>query len=147
LVLSADAYQDLKRSAAQPVMAAPSAWSGCWMCHQRRPVEVAAPSMQSSTSSAIGDRFLDASALIYLVDGDAFSAAAVKQQLLQLAATAQASLSGIRLAISRLSWLECREGPCADRTRRLWSGSRASSPDRICGGWSSRPRWWSRPRS
>jgi hypothetical protein len=56
--------------------------------------------MQSSTSSAIGDRFLDASAQIYLVDGDAFSAAAVKQQLLQLAATAQASRSGIRLAVS-----------------------------------------------
>ena len=55
--------------------------------------------------------FLDASALIYLVDGDALSAAAVKQQLLQLAATAQASGSGIRLAISRLSWLECRVGP------------------------------------
>ncbi len=55
--------------------------------------------------------FLDASALIYLVEGDALSAAAVKQQLLQLAATAQASGSGIRLAISRLSWLECRVGP------------------------------------
>ena len=55
--------------------------------------------------------FLDASALIYLVDGDALSAAAVKQDLLQLAATAQASGSGIRLAISRLSWLECRVGP------------------------------------
>ena len=55
--------------------------------------------------------FLDASALIYLVDGDALSAAAVKQQLLELAATAQASGSGIRLAISRLSWLECRVGP------------------------------------
>ncbi len=55
--------------------------------------------------------FLDASALIYLVDGDASSSAAVKQQLLDLAATAQASGSGIRLAISRLSWLECRVGP------------------------------------
>jgi hypothetical protein len=54
--------------------------------------------------------FPDASALIYLVDGDALWAAAVKQQLLQLAATAQASGSGIRLAISRLSWLECRVG-------------------------------------
>ena len=55
--------------------------------------------------------FLDASALIYLVDGDAFSAEAVKQQLLQLAAAAQASRFDIRLAISRLSWLECRVGP------------------------------------
>jgi hypothetical protein len=55
--------------------------------------------------------FLDASALIYLVEGDALWAAAVKQQLLQLAAKAHASGSGIRLAISRLSWLECRVGP------------------------------------
>ena len=55
--------------------------------------------------------FLDASALIDLVDGDAFSAEAVKQQLLQLAAAAQASRFDIRPAISRLSWLECRVGP------------------------------------
>jgi predicted nucleic acid-binding protein len=55
--------------------------------------------------------FLDASALIYLVEGDALWAAAVKQQLLQLAAKAHACGSGIRLAISRLSWLECRVGP------------------------------------
>jgi hypothetical protein len=54
--------------------------------------------------------FLVASALIYLVDGDALWAAAVKQQLLQMAAKAHASGSGIRLAISRLSWLECRVG-------------------------------------
>lgn len=54
--------------------------------------------------------FPDASALIYMVDGDALWAAAVKQQLLQLAAKAHASGSGIRLAISRLSWLECRVG-------------------------------------
>ncbi len=54
--------------------------------------------------------FLDASALIYMVDGDALWAAAVKQQLLQLAAKAHACGSGIRLAISRLSWLECRVG-------------------------------------
>jgi hypothetical protein len=57
--------------------------------------------------------FLDASALIYLVEGDALWAAAVKQQLLQLAAKAHASESDIRLAISRLSWLECRVGPSA----------------------------------
>ena len=55
--------------------------------------------------------FLDASALIYLVEGDALWAAAVKQQLLQLAAKAHASGSGIQLAISRLSWLECLVGP------------------------------------
>jgi hypothetical protein len=55
--------------------------------------------------------FLDASALIYLVEGDALWAAAVKQQLLQLAAKAHACGSGIRLAISRLSWLECRVEP------------------------------------
>jgi hypothetical protein len=57
--------------------------------------------------------FLGASALIYLVEGDALWAAAVKQQLLQLAAKAHACGSGIRLAISRLSWLECRVGPAA----------------------------------
>jgi hypothetical protein len=39
--------------------------------------------------------FLDASALNYLVEGDALWAAAVKQQLLQLAAKAHASGSGI----------------------------------------------------
>ena len=55
--------------------------------------------------------FLDASALIYLVDGELHWAAAVKEELRRMATTASTSGAGIRLAISRLSWLECRVGP------------------------------------
>ncbi len=52
--------------------------------------------------------FLDASAVIYLVEGQAVWAKAVKQQLRQLAATAHASGDALLLAVGRLSWLECR---------------------------------------
>jgi hypothetical protein len=55
--------------------------------------------------------FLDASAVIYAVEGEAVWAEAVKRQLRQLAATAHASGGVLRLAVSRLSWLECRVGP------------------------------------
>lgn len=51
--------------------------------------------------------FLDASALIYLVDGDEDSSGAVQQALQELAA-ADPSLA---IAVSRLSVLECRVGP------------------------------------
>ena len=51
--------------------------------------------------------FLDASALIYLVEGDTFWSGAV-QQVLQGLAAEDPSLA---IAISRLSVLECRVGP------------------------------------
>jgi predicted nucleic acid-binding protein len=59
--------------------------------------------------------FLDASAVIYAVEGEAVWAEAVKRQLRQLAATAHASGGVLRLAVSRLSWLECRVGPLRRR--------------------------------
>lgn len=51
--------------------------------------------------------FLDASALIYLVDGDAAWTGAVQQALQELAAAD----SSLAIAVSRLSVLECRVGP------------------------------------
>ncbi len=51
--------------------------------------------------------FLDASALIYLVDGEASWAQAVQATLQQLASEAP----DLALAVSRLSLLECRVGP------------------------------------
>lgn len=51
--------------------------------------------------------FLDASALIYLVDGDEAWSGAVQQALQELAA-ADPSLA---IAVSRLSVLECQVGP------------------------------------
>lgn len=59
--------------------------------------------------------FLDASALIYAVEGTPAWAEALKQQLRQLAMADQASAGGLQLAISRLSWLECRVGPLRRR--------------------------------
>jgi len=59
--------------------------------------------------------FLDASAVIYAVEGEAVWAEAVKRQLRLLAAKAHASGGGLRLAVSRLSWLECRVGPLRRR--------------------------------
>jgi predicted nucleic acid-binding protein len=59
--------------------------------------------------------FLDASAVIYAVEGTAAWAGALKQQLRQLAMEDQASAGGLQLAISRLSWLECRVGPLRRR--------------------------------
>lgn len=51
--------------------------------------------------------FFDASALIYLIEGNEPFAGRVRQQL---AALAQAH-PDIGAAVSRLSWLECRVGP------------------------------------
>ena len=51
--------------------------------------------------------FLDASALIYLVDGDAAWAQAARQELQRLAELVPA----LEISISRLSVLECRVGP------------------------------------
>lgn len=51
--------------------------------------------------------FLDASALIYLVDGEASWALVVQAILRQLASEGP----GLQLAVSRLSGLECRVGP------------------------------------
>lgn len=59
--------------------------------------------------------FLDASAVIYAVEGSAAWAEALKHQLRQLARSEQASTGGLQLAISRLSWLECRVGPLRRR--------------------------------
>ena len=59
--------------------------------------------------------FLDACAVIYAVDGTPGWAMALKQQLRQLAGPEQASTGGLQLAISRLSWLECRVGPLRRR--------------------------------
>ncbi|KEF42164.1 MAG: hypothetical protein ER33_07325 [Cyanobium sp. CACIAM 14] len=55
--------------------------------------------------------FLDATAVIYAVEGTAVWAEALKQQLRQLAISDESSAGGLQLAISRLSWLECRVGP------------------------------------
>ncbi|MCG6117565.1 MAG: PIN domain-containing protein [Aquimonas sp.] len=51
--------------------------------------------------------FLDANALIYLIEGEAALAARVRARLQTLAAAHPA----LRIALSRLSWLECRVGP------------------------------------
>jgi len=51
--------------------------------------------------------FLDASALIYLLEGEAPWASAVKHELQTLAH----GQSGLAIAVSRLSVLECRVGP------------------------------------
>lgn len=59
--------------------------------------------------------FLDASAVIYAVEGTPAWAEALKHQLRQLAMADQASAGGLQLAISRLSWLECRVGPLRRR--------------------------------
>lgn len=59
--------------------------------------------------------FLDASAVIYAVEGSPEWSEALKQQLRQLAIADQASAGGLQLAISRLSWLECRVGPLRRR--------------------------------
>jgi predicted nucleic acid-binding protein len=59
--------------------------------------------------------FLDASAVIYAVEGTQALAEALKQQLRQLAGSEQASAGGLQLAISRLSWLECHVGPLRRR--------------------------------
>ena len=59
--------------------------------------------------------FLDASAVIYAVEGCPEWSEALKQQLRQLAMADQASAGGLQLAISRLSWLECRVGPLRRR--------------------------------
>jgi len=57
--------------------------------------------------------FLDASAVIYAVEGKPAWAEALKQQLRRLAD--EAAAGGLQLAISRLSWLECRVGPLRRR--------------------------------
>jgi predicted nucleic acid-binding protein len=59
--------------------------------------------------------FLDASAVIYGVEGDPEWAEALKRELGRLAAAEEASAEGLQLAISRLSWLECRVGPLRRR--------------------------------
>lgn len=51
--------------------------------------------------------YLDASALIYLVEGAPPFAARVRAQLLALAE----ATPDIRTAVGRLAWLECRVGP------------------------------------
>ncbi len=68
--------------------------------------------------------FLDASALIYLVDGEAPWAQATQATLKQLAAQAP----DLALAVSRLSFLECRVAPlrrgdqvCLDRFEALFA--------------------------
>lgn len=68
--------------------------------------------------------FLDASALIYVVDGEAPWAQATRATLQQLAAQAP----DLALAVSRLSFLECRVAPlrrgdqaCLDRFEALFA--------------------------
>lgn len=60
--------------------------------------------------------FLDANALIYLIEGEAALAASVRAKLQALAA----AHPDLRIALSRLSWLECRVGPI-----------KAGSPERL----------------
>ena len=60
--------------------------------------------------------FLDASAVIYAVEGTSVWAEALKRELRQLADSARTSAEGdLQVAISRLSWLECRVGPLRRR--------------------------------
>jgi len=60
--------------------------------------------------------FLDASAVIYAVEGTSVWAEALKRELRQLADSARTSAEGdLQMAISRLSWLECRVGPLRRR--------------------------------
>lgn len=51
--------------------------------------------------------FFDASALIYLLEGQPSFATRVQAELAALAERH----AGLRIALSRLSWLECRVGP------------------------------------
>jgi predicted nucleic acid-binding protein len=51
--------------------------------------------------------FLDASALIYRLEGEPRLAMAVGEHIARL----EADHAGIRIAVSRLTWLECRVGP------------------------------------
>ncbi len=51
--------------------------------------------------------FFDASALIYLIEGEEPFATKVRKEL----AAADKTYPDLRAAISRLSWLECRVGP------------------------------------
>jgi predicted nucleic acid-binding protein len=51
--------------------------------------------------------FLDASALIYLIEGAASLAVKARECLARL----QAECGDLRTAVSRLTWLECRVGP------------------------------------
>lgn len=51
--------------------------------------------------------FFDASALIYLIEGNEPFAARVRHQLSKVGD----SHPGVGVAVSRLSWLECRVGP------------------------------------
>lgn len=60
--------------------------------------------------------FLDANALIYLIEGEADLAARVRGKLQSLAA----AHPDLRVGLSRLSWLECRVGPI-----------KAGSPERL----------------
>ena len=60
--------------------------------------------------------FLDANALIYLIEGQTDLAACVREKLQTLAA----AHPDLRIALSRLSWLECRVGPI-----------KAGSPERL----------------
>ena len=60
--------------------------------------------------------FLDAKALSYLIEGEAALAARVRAKLQALAI----AHPDLRIALSRLSWLECRVGPI-----------KARSPDRL----------------
>ena len=60
--------------------------------------------------------FLDASAVIYAMEGTPEWSEALKQQLRQLAMADQGlAAGGLQLAVSRLSWLECRVGPLRRR--------------------------------
>ena len=55
--------------------------------------------------------FLDASAIIYMLEAQEPWASQVRTELRQLAAAAEASAKPLALALSRLSWLECRVHP------------------------------------
>ena len=55
--------------------------------------------------------FLDASALIYLLEGEQPRPGMVTRQLRRLAAEVSSGGKPVELALSRLSWLECRVGP------------------------------------
>ncbi|MFA7487696.1 MAG: type II toxin-antitoxin system VapC family toxin [Lysobacteraceae bacterium] len=74
--------------------------------------------------------FLDANALIYLIEGAAPFAKRVREQLQTIAAAEP----GLRIAASRLSWLECRVGPMksGDTQTLAVYDSFFAQPDLIC---------------
>lgn len=74
--------------------------------------------------------FLDANALIYLIEGAAPWAERMRNRLRSLSQAAPA----LRIATSRLSWLECRAGPMKSGDSQVLAryDEFYSTPDLVC---------------